>query len=85
LVSTWVGGYQGEVLPEGVFFLLSGRVCVDSETWGCDLVLCMCVTGLGVLCAFLMCVLVELGLLLSVDGENHDLNLVCVVVSDAQI
>jgi len=32
-----------------------------------------------------MCVLGELGLLLSVDGEDHDLmNLLCVVVCDAQ-
>jgi len=45
-----VGGYQGAVLPERIF-LLSVRVCADSEALGCDLVLCMCVTGLGVLCA----------------------------------
>jgi len=35
-----VGCYQGAVLPAVVFFLLSVRVCVDSEAWG--------VTGCGV-------------------------------------
>jgi len=45
----------------------------------------MRVTELGILRALCMCVLGELGLFLSVDGENHDLmNLVCVVVCDAQ-
>jgi len=51
-VSKWVGGYQVEVLPQGVFSLLSGRVCVDSEGWGVIWVGCMRVTGLGVLRVF---------------------------------
>jgi len=31
LVSNWVGCYQRALFPTGVVFLLSGRVCVDSE------------------------------------------------------
>jgi len=71
--------------PARCVLLVSLRSCVDSEAWGCDLVLCMRVTGLGALCAFWMCILGELGLLLSVGDENDFLtNRMFVVVCDAQ-
>jgi len=45
----------------------------------------MCVKACGVLCAFWICVLGELGLLLSVDSENPCLmNVLFVGVCDAQ-
>jgi len=55
-----VGSYQRALFPTGVVVLLSGRVCVDREAWGCDWVGCMHVAGLGFLRGFLRC---ELGLL----------------------
>jgi len=81
-----VGCYQGAVLPESVVFVcfLCSSVLMLMLVQ-CNWVRCMRVTELGILCAFWMCVLGERVLGLSVDSENLDLmNLVCVVVCDAQ-
>jgi len=49
-----VGGWLSGGGSPRKYFLLSVRVCADSEALGCDLVLCLCVTGLGVLYALCM-------------------------------
>jgi len=85
LASKWVRGYQVAVLPEGVVFCCLWASVLILRLVVCGRVWCTRVTELGVLCALCMLGVDELGLLFSVDGENHCLmNVMCVVVCDAQ-